>query len=85
MSLSPPINTLRQQIAVTLNDLPPEGLKEVANFLEYIRFKFKKPDSRSTPYRPVALGGLWKDETIEEKDIDDIRKEMWNDFGNREL
>lgn len=69
--------TLKQRIVGSLNNLPPEGLQEVETFLNYIRFKFQKASSESTPYRPVALGGLWKNETIDDKDFDEVREEMW--------
>ncbi len=77
--------TLKQRIVGSLNNLPPEGLQEVETFLDYIRFKFQKASSTSTPYRPVALGGLWKDETIDDKDIDEVREEMWRSMEKRAL
>jgi len=46
-------------------------------WLDYIRIKLQKESPSSPPYRPVALGGLWKNETIDDKDIDEIREEMW--------
>ncbi len=85
MSLSLSMNTLKKEIDVSLRELPPEGLIELANFLDYVRFKFKKSSSASSPYHPIALGGLWKDESIDEKGIDNLRKEMWSGFGDRDL
>jgi hypothetical protein len=85
MSISASVNTLKQKIIGSLNNLPPEGLHEVEIFLDYIRFKLQKTSSTSTPYLPIALGGLWKNETISDKDIDDIRKEMWQSMEKREL
>jgi hypothetical protein len=35
----------------------------------------------NTPYTPVPLGGLWQDVTITDKDIDTVRQEMWQGFG----
>jgi hypothetical protein len=70
---------------VSLSHIPPEGLQEVLNFMDYLRFKFQKASTTSTPYLPVKLGGLWKDEKIDEKDIDEIRQEMWKSLGNKEL
>jgi hypothetical protein len=74
-------NHLKNKIAVTINTLPPEGLKEVLNFLDYVRFKFQKKPIVSTPYIPIALGGIWRDENLDDTDIDEVRKEMW---GNPE-
>lgn len=62
---------------LSLDKLPPEGLQEVVHFLEYVRFKFPKKTSAITPYQPIALGRLWKNEYIDDKDIDEVRFEMW--------
>lgn len=75
----------KQKIMVSLDSLPPEGLQEVVNFLEYMRFKFKNMSQTSTQYKPIALGGLWKGATIDEKDIREVRSEMWRNLENREL
>jgi len=85
MGISPSINMLKQEIDASLSNLSVEALKEILDYLEFVRFKFKKSNSSSTPYKPIALGGLWKDQVIEDKDIDEVRQEMWKDFGNREL
>lgn len=78
-------HALKQRIIGSLNNLPPEGLQEVETFLNYIRFKFQKASTTSTPYRPIALGGLWKNETIDDKDIDEVREEMWRSMEKRTL
>lgn len=77
--------TLKQNIITSLDDIPAEGLKEVQTFLDFIRFKSQKKTETSTPYIPVALGGLWEGEEISEKDIADIRKEMWGNLEKRDL
>jgi hypothetical protein len=84
MGMSSTMN-VKQKIMLSLDSLPPEGLKEVVNFLEYMRFKFQNMSKKSTRYTPIALGGLWKGETIDEKDIREVRKEMWHNLENREL
>jgi hypothetical protein len=84
MSVSPMTNTLKRKIIGSLDKLPPEGLYEVETFLDYLRFKLNKAPSKTTPYRPVALGGQWKDESLSDQDIEDARKEMWQNFGKRE-
>ncbi len=82
MSLS--VN-VKQKIMLSLASLPPEGLQEVLNFLEYMRFKFQNMSKTSTQYKPIALGGLWKGETIDEKDIQEVRSEIWQSLEKREL
>ena len=76
---------VKQKIMLSLASLPPEGLQEVLNFLEYMRFKFQNMSKTSTQYKPIALGGLWKRETIDEKDIQEVRSEMWQSLEKREL
>ena len=44
-----------------------------------------KTQKKSAQYLPIVLGGLWKDETISDEDIDDIRKEKWQSVEKREL
>jgi hypothetical protein len=56
----------------------------VINFLDYVRFKFQK-SQKLTPYKPLAFGGLWKDENIDDQDIDEVRREMWQSLEDREL
>jgi len=43
------------------------------------------PSSQQTPYKPVALGGVWEGVTITDGDIAEVRHEMWDNFGEREL
>lgn len=84
MGMSSTVN-VKQKIFLSIESLPPEGLQEVVNFLEYMRFKFQDVSKKSTQYKPIALGGLWKGKTIDEKDIREVRKEMWQNLENREL
>jgi hypothetical protein len=51
-------------------------------FLDYQRYKFEQQPSGTTPYRPVSLGGLWKDKHINDADIADVRREMWGRFAD---
>ncbi|MCU0288550.1 MAG: DUF2281 domain-containing protein [Acidobacteria bacterium] len=79
------INNIKKKIIVSLDTLPPGSLQEVINFLEYMRFKSQKKNQMSTPYKPIAFGGLWKDENIDDQDIDEVRREMWQSLDSREL
>jgi hypothetical protein len=79
-------NGLKKQLSQTIERLPESSLREVATFLEYLQYR----DSLSrhqpaTPYRPVALGGLWQGVTITDEDIDEVRREMWTGFGERDI
>ena len=82
---------LKQQMVTVLDTLPEETLTEVATFLDYLQYKLERhptdtdaPPSQQTPYKPVALGGLWEGLTITDEDITQVRREMWSNFGERE-
>ncbi len=77
-------NLTKQQLYKTIDELPPESLSEVAQFLEFL--KFKQARGQAIPQkRIVKLGGLWKDQPeITEEDIAEARREMWGKFGERD-
>lgn len=77
--------TLKKNIITSLDKIPPEGLKEVQAFLDFIRFKSQKKTAKSSPYVPIVMGGLWEGEEITEQDIADIRKEMWGNLDKRDI
>ena len=72
----------RQQIIGAIQELPGEALPEIAEFVEFLRFKTQKTHNAPS-YKPVALGGLWAGVTFTEADIADARREMWAGFGER--
>ncbi len=83
---------LKQQVVTIVDTLPEETLTEVVIFLDYLQYKLEHPPagvgvllSQQTPYKPVALGGVWKGVTITDEDIAEVRREMWGSFGEREL
>ncbi len=83
---------LKQQVVTIVDTLPKETLTEVAIFLDYLQYKLEYPPTgmgvplfQQTPYKPVALGGVWEGVTITDEDIAAVRREMWGDFGEREL
>ncbi len=82
---------LKQQVVTILDTLPEETLTEVATFLDYLQYKLEHhpagnsvPPFQQTPYKPVALGGLWEGITITDEDIAEVRREMWSNFGEHE-
>lgn len=75
---------LKEQVVAVLDTLPEETLAEVAEFLDYLQYKLDQHPPQPTPYKPVALGGLWEGVTITDEDIAEVRREMWGDFGERE-
>jgi len=75
---------LKEQVAAVLDTLPEETLAEVASFLDYLQYKLGQHPPQQTPYKPVALGGLWEGVTITDEDIAEVRREIWGNFGERE-
>lgn len=74
----------KQRLHEAIDALPKETLAEVASFVEYQRYKHAR-EQEAAPSKPVALGGLWKGLDITDEDIDEIRQEMWADFGERDV
>ena len=75
---------LKQQVVTIVDTLPEETLTEATIFLDYLQYKLEHPPaglgvplSRQTPYKPVALGGVWEGVTITDEDIAAVRREMW--------
>lgn len=73
---------LKKQITRSLDELPEEVLVEIAAFMEYLQYKRTHTLSSQSPYKPVALGGLWKGVMLTDEDIADVRHEMWQNFGS---
>ncbi|MEW5985816.1 MAG: hypothetical protein AB1791_04200 [Chloroflexota bacterium] len=73
--------TIRQGIETSLEVLPEETLSEVIAFLEYLQYRQSRQAQQQSPYKPVALGGLWAGVTIGDEDIAQVRQEMWSGFG----
>ncbi len=47
----------KQKILQTIDQLPPEGVKELAQYLDFLQYKYRVRE----PRKVVTLGGLWKD------------------------
>ena len=71
---------LKQHILATLDTLPEQALEEVVTYLDYLQYKLSQHPPPMTPYRAVALGGLWEGITISDEDIANLRREMWGSF-----
>ncbi len=68
----------RSQIIRALENLPPERLVIVAEFVEFLRAKFGVHASSG---RVVKLGGLWKGYTFSEEEVRAPRREAWAGLG----
>jgi hypothetical protein len=65
--------TTKEQIIHALDELPPESLHEVQQFLDSLRFKNQERAHEPAP----ALGGLLAGYRFTEEDIAQARREMW--------
>ena len=65
--------TIKNDIIHMLNELPPESLHEVQQFLDSLHSKWREPTGEPA----VALGGLLKGYRFTEEDISQARREMW--------
>jgi hypothetical protein len=63
----------KEQIVHTLDELPPESLREVQQFLDFLRFKRRRQARKSA----IALRGLLAGYRFTEEDIAQARREMW--------
>ncbi len=63
----------KEQIIHTLDELLPETLHEVQQFLDFLRFK--RQQQVRTP--AIALRGLLAGYRFTEEDIAQARREMW--------
>ena len=73
-------DALKKQVLAKLDELPTDALEEVANFLDYLRFKLERDSIRQTPFLPVSLGGLWDGVSISDEEIAGMRREIWGRF-----
>jgi len=77
-----PSPTTRHRIVRALDELPPESLAAVAEFVEFLRAKAdESPRGARSPRRVVKLGGLWRGYTFSEDDIRVARREAWAGLG----
>ena len=79
-------NGLKKQIAQTIENLPESALMELVTFLDYLQYRneFAHP-STAAPYTPVSLRGLWQGTEITDEAIEEMRREMWAGWGERDL
>ena len=66
----------KKRLLTILDLLPDSMVNEVLTFTEYLQYKHNRT-APPTPFEPITLGGLWKDVSITDEDIAEVRKEMW--------
>jgi hypothetical protein len=71
----------QQQIIDTIKQLPEEKLAEVFNFVTFLKEKYQP----STEKNIVKLGGLWEGFEFTDKEIQDVRKEIWQHLDMKEI
>jgi len=71
----------KTKIIRALDDLPPESLVTVAEFVEFLRAKFGETARSGASRRATKLGGLWKGYVFSEEEIRSARREAWTGLG----
>lgn len=77
-----------RQISETLKNLPREGQNELANYLEYLRFKYKVKSKRPRHAKKLALKdlkGKLKGYDVSGAAIDQTRREIWGKLGREHI
>lgn len=77
-----------RQISETLKNLPREGQNELANYLDYLRFKYQVKSKRPRRTKKLVLKdlkGKLKGYDVSRKIIDQTRREVWGNLGREHL
>ncbi len=75
--------TLKREIISALEVLPLESLTLLSEFTAFLRNKTEHPLPQAGI---IKLGGLWAGSPeITPEDIAEVRREMWANFGERDL
>jgi hypothetical protein len=79
MTLSP---STKIKLVRDLDNLPPESLAVVAEFVEFLHAKaVESPRASRRPRRLVKLGGLWQGYSFSDEEIRAARREAWTGLG----
>ena len=72
------LSVLKDEVIRLINDLSPEALVEVRQFVEMLK---QKAQSKPAP-PPVAIGGWLRGHRFSSDDIAQARAEMWARFSS---
>jgi hypothetical protein len=78
-----PVNT--QQIHSEIDSLPQESLIELANFLEFLRFKTTQTARQvaASPIKIIKLRGIVQGADVSPKRLAEVRQELWQKFQDQ--
>ncbi len=71
----------KNRIIRALDDLPPESLASVAEFVEFLRAKIEASHPAHPSGRIVNLAHLWQGYSFSEEEIQAARRETWAGLG----
>ena len=77
-----------RQISEVIKNLPREGQNELANYLDYLRFKYKVKQSRPRRTKKLHLKdlkGKLKGYDVSRQVIDQTRREVWDNLGREHI
>ncbi len=69
----------REQLVQKIMELPPESVREVEEFLDFLRYRHERRESRGG----VTLGGLLEGYRFTLEEIAQARQEMWGSMDDR--
>jgi hypothetical protein len=73
--------TVVQRIHQQIDNLPPESLAELTDYLEFLRFKASKTATvQPPPLRVIKLRGILKGHDFSLESLAAARREMWRKF-----
>ncbi len=77
-----------RQISEVIKNLPREGQNELANYLDYLRIKYKVKPNRPRGSKKLHLKdlkGSLKGYDVSEAAINQTRQEIWGKLGREHL
>ncbi len=74
--------TAKQALIQLADKLPDERLRELVNFAQFLASQPAAADHRSVGDKHAhrSLLGIWKDCSISDEEISEVRRKMWETF-----
>ena len=77
-----------KQVTESIKTLPPEGMDELATFVQYLQYKYQRQDKRKRRAKTTRLKdlhGILKGYDFSPEKIAEACREMWGNFGRDHL
>jgi hypothetical protein len=72
---------IKHKVIKTLGALPPQGLEELSQYLDFLGYKYRKGQNDQI----LSLGGRWRDVPfdVSDEDVRAIRRQVSGDLLNQ--